>query len=107
MIWWLVIIGFLIVAILFIKFEHILKRWKIIVLVIVLVFLFFSVRAIAQNNQIDLKSPSSIINTAYVYFGWLGEKGIQIFDVGKTTFNAVGNVIKGNTTISETFDGRR
>ena len=94
MIWWLIIIGFFLIAILFLKFEHNIKKWKLILLLIVLIFLFFSIKSIVENNNTDIKSPGGIMNTIYIYFGWLGDKGLQVLNFGEIAINTIGNSIK-------------
>jgi hypothetical protein len=56
-----------------------------------------------------LKSPKGIVTSIYAYFGWLGDKGIQLVSVGQGTITTVGHIIRDNQSISSTNikDGRK
>ena len=34
------------------------------------------------------------MNTIYIYFGWLGDKGLQVLNFGEIAINTIGNSIK-------------
>ena len=108
MIGWLIIIGVLIFLLFLVKIEHGFKRGKIIFYVVILALILLSFFVLVRTHNAQLDSPKAVVNTVYLYFTWIGEKGVQIFDVGKTTVNMVGNVIKGtkNQTLAG-YDGRK
>jgi hypothetical protein len=84
-----------------------LRKVKLTVILLVLVLIYFSVVTVFNSDKVDLNSPGGVINAVYIYFGWVGETGAKLFGIGKDTFNAVGNVIKGNQTEDKKADDGR
>ncbi len=109
MIWW-IIIGVLVlifIITMFIKLEHDFKIIKAIILVVLLVLIVGSVYGWVTSNKMDLNSPKGIVGSIYSYFVWLGDAGIQVFDVTKAGIKTVGNVIGSNNTKIDYGDGRK
>ncbi|VVB79738.1 Uncharacterised protein [uncultured archaeon] len=89
--------------------EHLLNRIKVFLFVLVALIVLFSIIGFFTSNSSNLNSPKGIISSVYGYFGWLGEKGLQLVTVGQGTINTVGNIIKDNQTTvqSKISDGRK
>jgi len=104
--WIIVVIG-LFLVIRFLHMEHQLKKVKVIVLLLVLILIYFSIVSLGKSRDLELDSPAGVVNAVYTYFGWLGETGSRLFDVGKDSVIAIGNAIKGNQTEKNSFDGRK
>jgi len=108
----LIIIALILVVMLvitmFIHLEHKFKAIKAIVLLLILLIIGSSVYTWIRNDTNDLNSPKGVANSVYLYAGWMGDIGIELFSTLRNSFNAVGNVIKGNeTNIKNPLDGRK
>lgn len=96
----LVILGLVLV-----NLEHHARKIKIAAVIVVLMMIYFSVVAVFSSGKVDLNSPGGIVGGVYYYFGWLGSSLSQLWDIGKDSALAVGNVIKMNTSEKQS-DGR-
>jgi cell division protein FtsW (lipid II flippase) len=109
MILW-IIIG-VVVAILISSFfhaEHLFNRVKIFIFVLIALIVLYSIFGFFFSGKADLSSPGAIASSVYSYFGWIGDKSIQIFNVGKDSVGLVGNIIKSNDSIRQDVkDGRK
>lgn len=104
---WIILIVFALFLILVIKSEHHLRKLKLTIILLALVLIYVSVITWFNSDQIDLSSPSGVVNAVYVYFGWVGQTTANLFGIGKDTVVAVGNVVKVNQTNKKDFaDGR-
>jgi len=110
MIWWIVIGGLILIFLVtsFIKLEHDFKAIKAIILVLLILAIAGSVYGWVQSNKSDSSSTSGVIGSAYSYFVWLGNAGIQVWDVTRSGISTVGNVIMSNNTkTTSKNDGRK
>ncbi len=101
---WIVIIISLLILAIFLKFEHHAKTIKTIILLLFLLLLGVSMYNMFKSQSIDTSSPKEIVNMVYMYFGWLGNTVSELWDIGKSTVQTVGNVIKidkTNITVEE------
>ena len=96
---WLLIAIFVIVGLAALKLEHHAK--KIIIIIIIGFIIYFSVVNHFNSNEVDLSSPSGIINGVYLYAGWVGQTATSLWDIGTDTASLVGNAVKMNTTQEE------
>ena len=104
MITWVIVIGIVIlIALLFLKFDHQINRVKIIALIIIAFLIFLSVTKVFSSGENDLGSPRGVVNAVYGYFGWMGRTVANLWDVGKETAGAVGDAVNLNS--SEKDDG--
>jgi predicted tellurium resistance membrane protein TerC len=107
----LVIIASIIVLTLLITmFTHLkrkLKSVKAIALIIVLLIISSSIYIWVKKDTNDLSSPQGVINSIYMYVGWLGSNGAVILDYTKESFTIIGNVIKGEQTKKSSSEGRK
>lgn len=107
----LIIIALVLVAMfvitMFIHFEHKLKAIKAIVLILIILVVGGSLYTWIKNDTNDLNSPKGVANSIYMYAGWMGDIGIKLISTIGDSFTAVGNVIRGNETQKNPFDGRR
>ena len=78
--------------------EHHAKKVKVIFLVLIGLFLYFSIVGVFSSEKVSLNSPKGIMNAIYVYFGWIGATLGRLWDIGGDTVQTVGNAIKLNTT---------
>lgn len=108
MIVWIIIAAIVVIFAVtsFIKLEHDFKAIKATVIIVILLIIGGSVLAWYKTNDLDFSSPKAVISSVYVYFAWVGQAGLQLFDFSKGAVNTVGNVIKNNQT-TKTNDGRR
>ena len=94
-----VAIGLLIfIGLFLVKMEHHARKVKVIVIVLIGLFLYFSIVGLFSSERVDLTSPRGIVNAVYVYFGWIGNTIANLWDVGSDTVKTVGNAIKLNNT---------
>lgn len=98
MINWIIIGVLIAIGFIFLKFDHHAKLIKTAVMVVLLLLLYFSLSATLKSTETDLSTPTGVIKTIYAYFGWIGQTGAELFDIGKDTVSLVGNVIKINQT---------
>jgi len=96
----MVLLIFILIAFLILRVEHIGRKARIVLLILIALVLYFSVANLFSSESIDLTSPRGIINAVYIYFGWLGKTAAALWDVGKETVNMVGDVINFNVTAS-------
>jgi len=112
MIWWIVI-GVLVLIFLvtsFIKLEHDFKAIKAIVLLLLIFVIAGSVYGWIRSEDANFDSPKGIVGSVYSYFVWLGDAGIKVWDVTKSSAVTVGNVINSNNysvTSKSAGDGRK
>ena len=95
---WFILLIFIILGLVFVRFEHHSKKIKIVVIILICFLLYFSIKGLFSNNEADLSSPKGIVNAVYVYVGWLGHTASNFWDIGKDTVKTVGNAIKINNS---------
>ncbi len=93
---WIVILVLLGIGLVYMKLEHHGRLLKAGILVFFLLLILFSMSSIFKTRDTDSSSPKEVMNTIYLYFGWLGNTVNQLWDVGSDTVVAVGNVVKIN-----------
>jgi hypothetical protein len=108
MIVWIIITATVLMFIVtsFIKLEHDFKAIKATVIIVIILIIGGSVIGWYKYSAVDLSSPKAVINSVYVYFSWVGQAGLSLFDFSKGAVSTVGNTIKSNQTIKSS-DGRR
>ena len=84
-------------ALVYLRIEHHARKVKIIVLIVVGLLLYLSVVSVFGSKKFDLSSPEGILKAGYSYVGWIGHSVLQIWDIGKDSVKAVGNVIKNES----------
>ena len=96
---WLIILAVAVIFLVssFVRAKHELHTTKAIVLIVILLIVAGSIFMWWQSNQANMTSPTGVINSVYSYVTWLGNLGIQLFDVAMSGVTTVGNAIKGNT----------
>jgi hypothetical protein len=82
------------------KVDHKAKRMKMIIILLLIVFIYFSVSSVIHQNNIDLSSPAGWYNTGALYFSWLGNIGTGIWNAAGDLKGVIGNVVKGNSSNS-------
>ena len=96
---WIIIAILILIAFIFLRMDHVTRKFKIATIIIVGFLLYFSMVSIFSSQEVDLTSPRGIVNGVYVYFGWIGRTATSLWDVGTETVHMVGNAIKtGNST---------
>lgn len=99
-------VGILIVmGLILVSAEHHARKIKIAVVIVILMMIYFSVVTVLSSGNVDLSSPGGIASGIYYYIGWMGSSFAQLWDIGKDSAIAVGNVIRMNTSEKEN-DGR-
>lgn len=89
--------------------EHFINRMKVFFFVLVALLVLFSIIGFFTSKNADLTSPRGVMGSIYAYFGWIGDKGTQIFSISKGTVSTIGNIILSNETSvkSNIKDGRK
>ncbi len=109
MIWWIIFAVFALFIVIMLKAEHAGRKVKLVFILVVLLLIYASVVGWFGSDKVDLDSPKGVVNSVYLYFGWIGKNVANIADIGKDSVIAVGNVIKGNQTndSKKINDGRK
>ena len=79
---WVVIGVFILVGLWYLKMEHHTRKVKIIVLIVIGALIYFSMIGIFSSEKVDLTSPRGVINSVYIYFGWIGQTATTLWDIG-------------------------
>ncbi len=95
---WIILSILILLGFVFLKLEHHGRKIKIAIVIFIFLFLYFSMMALFSSDQVSLKSPRGIVNSIYIYLGWIGQTSTAIWDIGKDTVDLVGNTIKLNRT---------
>ena len=74
--------------------EHHARKLKVVAAILIILLLYFSVSGVLNSNQVDITSPSGIVNAVYLYVGWIGHTAVNLWNVGVETVNMVGNAVK-------------
>ena len=96
--WILLLIGILLAGFLFLKLEHTKKTFKIAIILIILVLIYFSIMQFMSNNNADVSSPGNAIQTGYAYLSWMGHAIVNLWNISGDVISTIGNAIKGNST---------
>jgi len=91
---WVILGVFILIGLWALKVEHHTKKFKVVVLLIVGLLIYFSMLGIFSSKQVDLASPRGVVNAVYVYFGWMGQTATSLWDIGVDTVHLAGNAIK-------------
>ena len=95
---WIVLGIFVVIGLFFLKMEHHTRKLKVLILVALGFVIYFSLMGMLNSEDVDVNSPKGIVGAVYTYFGWVGETGARLFDIGKNTVSLVGNAVKVNVT---------
>jgi len=108
MIGWIILAAIVVIFLVtsFIKLEHDFKAIKAVVIIAILLIIGGSIFGWYKTNETDFSTPAGAIHSVYIYFAWVGQAGLNLFDFSKGAVSTVGNVIKTNQT-AKTNDGRR
>ncbi len=98
---WLIIVGIVFVALLFLKAEPSTKWVKISIIVLLGFVIYLAVSGLFMSNEINLNSPRGILNSVYFYFLWIGHTSTTLWNIGVDTAGMVGNAIKVNDSDKE------
>jgi hypothetical protein len=101
MIFWIVLVFLAVAAILFFKFEHHFRLFRIALLGFIVVLIYLSMSSVLSSGEVNLDSPRGIVNAVYLYVGWLGETTAELFDIGKDSVALAGNAVKVGETEKE------
>jgi hypothetical protein len=99
MIGWIIFGFFLICAYLFYRADHHLRFIRTLVILVIAILLFFSLKAVLSSDSVDLSSPTGVLNAIYFYVGWLGETTVELWEVGTQSFSLAGNVVKVDSSV--------
>ncbi|MFH0808146.1 MAG: hypothetical protein V1888_00840 [archaeon] len=102
---WVAIAVLIFLGFTYLKLEHHGNKIRIAAILIVGSIIYFSIIGHFGSGEIDITSPRGIINSIYLYFGWIGNTASSLWDIGVDTTHMVGNAIKINNTKQE--DSRR
>jgi len=102
---WIAIAVLIFLGFTYLKLEHHGQKIKIAILLIIGAVIYFSIIGHFNTQELDITSPRGIVNSVYLYFGWIGNTASSLWDIGVDTTHIVGNAIKINNTGQE--DSRR
>ncbi len=95
---WVIIAVFILVGLWYVKMGHHAHKIKIVILVVIGALIYFSMIGIFSSEKVDLTSPRGIVNSVYIYFGWMGQTASSLWDIGSDTVNLVGNAVRVNNS---------
>ena len=95
---WLAIGVLIFLGLTFLKIEHHTRKIKIIAIIAIAALIYFSITGILGPKDVDMTSPRGIVNSVYLYVGWIGSTASSLWDIGIETTHMVGNAIKINST---------
>ena len=98
---WIIIGVFVFIGLIFIKVDHHARKIKILVIIAIGFIIYFSLAGIFSSEQVDITSPKGIVNAVYIYFGWIGQTTLNLWNIGTDTINLVGNAVKINNSDGE------
>lgn len=104
---WVVIAIFVFIGLFYLKMEHHTHKIKILVILVIGFIIYFSIVNHFNSDEVDITSPSGIVNGLYLYVGWMGQTATNLWDIGTDTSSMVGNAVKVNTTKQEEKERRR
>lgn len=84
--YWIIVIGLIILAFAFLKMNHLRHRIFLTIMIIFLLFTYITVSKVVKDNEVDIKTVSGVNKASKLYFAWLG----GVFDNLKVI---TGNVI--------------
>lgn len=91
---WIIFGLFALVAVALFKINRHTRKWRLLLIIFLGFLLYFSIAVAFQSKEIELSSPSGFFNAGKVYFQWLGNSILDIWDTGVETTTIVGNAIK-------------
>lgn len=91
---WIIIGVFVFIGLWVLKLEHHTRKFKIAIVIIFGLMIYFSMVSIFSSEQVDLTSPRGVVGAVYVYFGWIGQTASNLWDIGTDTVHLIGNAIK-------------
>jgi len=78
-----VVIGILVVAgLIFIQFEHHTKKLKVGIAIIFGTLLLLAVMGFYNSGQTDFSSVKSAFQTFFLFFTWMWDSSLEIWDAG-------------------------
>jgi hypothetical protein len=98
---WIAIGVIVIIGLFFMQMEHHMRKYKVILIAIIGLVIYFSILGIFSSEEINFTSPKSVIGGVYLYIGWMGETASSLWGIGGDTVALVGNAIKVNNTEQE------
>lgn len=98
---WIVIAVFVFIGLFYLKMEHHAHKVKIVIILVVGFVLYFSLVNHFSSDSVDLTSPRGIVNSIYLYAGWIGQTSTSLWDIGTDTVALAGNAVKVNVTQEE------
>ena len=96
--YWIMVVGAVFVALLFLKAEPSAKLVNIFIIFLVGFAIYLSITGLFMSHKVDLNSPGGVVNAVYFYFGWLGHTTSTLWNIGTDTVSMVGNAIKVNNS---------
>lgn len=80
----------------YLQLEHHTRKIKIAAIVLIVALIYFSITGVFSSQEVDLTNPRGIVNSVYLYIGWIGSTTSELWDIGVQTTHMVGNAIKVN-----------
>ncbi len=70
--YWIIVVGLIILAFAFLKMNHLRHKSFLITLIIMALFIYVTFSNVVKDNDIDIKSLSGVDKASRLYFVWLG-----------------------------------
>lgn len=96
--WVIIVIALIVLALIYLKFEHHSKKLKLLIVLVIAVLLVLSLFTVLSNNNTDLTSPRGIVQAGYYYVGWVGQTISGLWDIGVDTTGRVIETIDVNNS---------
>lgn len=74
------------------------RKIRLAIIIILGLFLYFSISSMVKSNDISINSPKGIVNSVTLYFNWLATTAVNLWDVGTKTVHMTGSAIKMNSS---------
>jgi hypothetical protein len=103
---WIFITILAVLAFFMVRLEHEGRKIKLVLVAVVIALLYFSIVGFVKSTNAEINSPKDVVSMFYMWFGWMGEKAVDLWGVGEDVVIGVGNVVKSNQTQEKTYDGR-
>jgi hypothetical protein len=92
------VIALFLILLVLVKVEHAGKRVKLILLILIGAFLFFSMSSVLEKNSLEIDSVKNFGKAVSVYFSWLGNAAHQVWGIGNSIKDGIQDAVKSNQT---------
>ena len=95
---WLIIAILILGVLIFLKIEHHGRTVIFVIILLAIIFLYFSATSVISSEEFDLSSPKEIVRAAGMYFSWLWNSVSGLWEIGEDTTGRVVETINFTDT---------